>query len=66
MSKIEQSSNKVSLLDSYDKILSKIMPERVIKIYSAYLKQAAEMANERKKYKYLIKKLEKLDNLSKK
>ena len=34
MSKIEQSSNKVSLLDSYDKILRKTMPERVIKIYS--------------------------------
>lgn len=60
MSKIEQSSNKVSLLDAYDKILRKIMPERVIKIYSAYLKQAAEMANERKKYKYLMPYLKKI------
>ena len=60
MSKIEESSNKVSLLDSYDKILRKIMPERVIKIYSAYLKQAAEMANERKKYKYLMPYLKKI------
>ena len=60
MSKIEQSSNKVGLLDSYDKILRKTMPERVIKIYSAYLKQAAEMANERKKYKYLMPYLKKI------
>lgn len=60
MSKIEQSSNKVSLLEAYDKILRKTMPERVIKIYSAYLKQAAEMANERKKYKYLMPYLKKI------
>lgn len=60
MSKIEQSSNKVSLLDSYDKVLRKIMPERVIKIYSAYLKQAAVMANERKKYKSLMPYLKKI------
>ena len=60
MNKIEQSSNKVSLLDSYDKVLRKIMPERVIKIYSAYLKQTAELANERKKYKYLMSYLKKI------
>ena len=60
MSKIEHSSNKVSLLEAYDKILRKTMPERVIKIYSAYLKQAAEMANERKKYKYLMPYLKKI------
>ncbi|MGN1192049.1 MAG: SWIM zinc finger family protein [Dorea sp.] len=60
MSKIEQSSNKVSLLEAYDKILRKTMPERVIKIYSAYLKQAAEMANERKKYKDLMPYLKKI------
>ena len=60
MSKIEQSSNKVSLLDSYDKILRKTMPERVIKIYSDYLKQAVEIANERKKYKYLMPYLKKI------
>ena len=60
MGKIEQSSNKVGLLDSYEKILRKTMPDRVIKIYSAYLKQAAEMANERKKYKYLMPYLKKI------
>ena len=42
MNKIEQSSNKVGLLDSYDKTLRKTAPERVIRIYSAYLKQAVE------------------------
>jgi len=60
MNKIEQSSNKVGLLDSYDKTLRKTAPERVIKIYSAYLKQAAEMANERKKYKHLMPYLKKI------
>ena len=71
MTKIEHSSNKVGLLDSYDKTLRKVMPERVIKIYSAYLKQAAEMANERKKYKYLMPYLKKIsiceggDNIAK-
>lgn len=57
---IEQSSNRVSLLDSYDKILRKTMAERVIQIYSDYLKQVAEMANERKKYKYLMPYLKKI------
>lgn len=33
---------------------------QLIKIYSAYLKQAAEMANERKKYKYLMPYLKKI------
>lgn len=60
MTKIEHSSNKVGLLDSYDKTLRKTLPERVIKIYSTYLKQAAEMANERKKYKYLMPYLKKI------
>ena len=60
MRKIEQSSNKVGLLDSYEKILRKTVPERVIKIYSAYLNQAAEMANERKKYKHLMPYLKKI------
>ena len=60
MSKIEQSSNKVGLLDSYEKVLRKSMPERVIKIYSVYLRKAAEMANERKKYKYLMPYLKKI------
>ncbi len=60
MRKIEQSSNKVGLLDSYDKTLRKTMPERVIKIYSVYLNQAAEMANERKKYKHLMPYLKKI------
>lgn len=64
MSKIEQSSNKVGLLDSYEKVLRKSMPDRVIKIYSVYLRKAAEMANERRKYKYLmlyLKKISKCD-----
>ena len=60
MSKIEQSSNKVSLLDSYDRGLRKTMPERVIKIYSDYVKQAAEMANDRNKYKSLMPYLKKI------
>ncbi len=60
ISKIEHSSNKVGLLESYDKFLCKTMPDRVIKIYSAYLKQAAEMANERKKFKYLMPYLKKI------
>ena len=60
MTKIEQSSNKVGLLDSYEKILSRTMPERVIKFYSAYLKKAAETANDRKRYKYLMPYLKKI------
>ena len=54
MGKIEESYNKVHLLDEYEKVLSGKMPERVIKIYSDYLKQAAEMANDRKNYHNLM------------
>lgn len=60
MNKIDQSSNKVGLLDLYEKVLRRNMPERVIKIYSVYLKHAAETANDRKKYKYLIPYLKKI------
>lgn len=60
MSKIEQSSNKIGLLDSYEKVLRKSMPERVIKIYAVYLKNVAVMANDRKKYKYLMPYLKKI------
>ena len=42
------------------KILRKAVPERVIKIYSTYLEKAAEMANERKKYKHLMPYLKKI------
>ena len=54
MGKIEESYNKVYLLDEYEKVLRSKMPERVIRIYSDYLKQAAEMANDRKKYHNLM------------
>lgn len=60
MNRIEMSSDKVGLLDVYEKVLRKKMPERVIKIYSEYLKNVAEMANERKKYQYLMSYLKKI------
>ncbi len=54
MRKIEESYDKVHLLNEYEKVLRSKMPERVIKIYSDYLKQAAELANDRKKYHNLM------------
>ena len=60
MKKIEDSYNKVSLLNTYEKTFRKNMPERVIKIYVDYLKDAAEMANERKKYQNLMPYLKKI------
>ncbi len=60
MEKIETSFNKVSLLDDHEKILRKRFPERVIKIYSDYLKHEAERANDRKKYERLMPYLKKI------
>ena len=60
MEKIENSVNKVSLLDDHGRILRKRFPERIIKIYSDYLKREAEMANDRKKYKRLMPYLKKI------
>ena len=60
MTKIEESSSKVSLMDLYEKTLRKRMPDRVIKIYSVYLQKVAEMADDRKKYKYLMSYLKKI------
>ena len=36
--------NRVRLLDAHEKVLRKQMPDRVIRIYSAYLEQAVDMA----------------------
>ena len=47
MDKIENSTDRVRLLDSHKKVLRKQMPDRVIRIYSAYLEQAVDMANDR-------------------
>ncbi len=64
MNKIENSYSKVRLLDEYERILCKQMPDRVIKIYSEYLDDAAESANERKKYKALMPYLKKISKCS--
>lgn len=60
MSKIESSFDKVRLLDVHEKMLRKKYPDRVIKIYKDYLKQVAEMANQREKYKELMVYLKKI------
>lgn len=60
MDKIEQSFNKTGQLDLYEKVLREKMPERVIRIYTDYLWEAAERANDRKKYQYLMSYLKKI------
>lgn len=60
LSKIENSFDKVRLLDVHEKVLRKNYPDRVIKIYKDYLKQAAEMANQREKYRGLMVYLKKI------
>lgn len=60
MSKIEQSSRTVALLDKYERYLRKSNPERVIKIYVNYLSEAVECANDRNKYKHLMPYLKKI------
>lgn len=63
MDKIEQSFNKTGQLDLYEKVLREKMPERVIRIYTDYLWEAAERANDRKKYQYLMSYLKKFPNV---
>ena len=60
MTKIENSSDRVRLLDAHEKVLRKQMPDRVIRIYSAYLEHAVDMANDRNKYKGLMIYLKKI------
>lgn len=60
MLKIENSFDKVRLLDVHEKVLCKKYPDRVIKIYKDYLKQAAEIANQREKYRGLMVYLKKI------
>lgn len=43
-------------------MLRKRMPDRVIRIYSAYLEQAVDMANDRNKYKGLVVYLKKISS----
>lgn len=64
MSKIENSFDKVRLLDVHEKALRKKYPDRVIKIYKDYLKQTAEVANQREKYKGLIVYLKRISKCS--
>lgn len=54
--------NRVRLLDAHEKVLRKQMPDRVIRIYSAYLEQAVDMANDRNKYKGLMVYLKKISS----
>ena len=60
MTKIENSSDSVRLLDVHEKQLRKKMPSRVITVYSDYLKKAADLANDRNKYKSLMIYLKKI------
>ena len=62
MDKIENSTHRVKLLDAHEKVLRKQMPDRVIRIYSAYLEQAVDMANDRNKYKGLMVYLKKISS----
>ena len=60
MTKIENSSDRVRLLDAHEKVLRKQMPDRVIRIYSDYLERSVDMANDRNKYKGLMVYLKKI------
>ena len=60
MSRIENSSNRVNLLDKHERILRKKTPDRVIKIYAEYIEKAADLANDRNKYKGLMVYLKKI------
>lgn len=62
MDKIENSTERIRLLDTHEKVLRKRMPDRVIRIYSAYLEQAVDMANDRNKYKGLVVYLKKISS----
>ena len=60
MTRIENSSSKVNLLDKHERILRKKTPDRVIKIYVEYLEKAVDLANDRNKYKGLMVYLKKI------
>lgn len=60
MTKIENNFDGVRLLDEHEKVLRKQMPDRVIKVYSDYLVKAADVANDRNKYKSLMVYLKKI------
>lgn len=60
MSKIEKSSNRVDLLNIYEKSLRKRMPKQVIEIYESYIIEEAERAYDRKGYSRLMPYLKKI------
>ena len=60
MRKIEKSSNRVDLLDIYEKSLRKRMPKQVIEIYESYIMEEAERAYDRKGYSRLMQYLKKI------
>lgn len=60
ISKIEKSSNRVDLVDIYEKSLRKRMPKQVIEIYESYIIEEAERAYDRKGYSRLMPYLKKI------
>lgn len=59
MDLIEQ-KNDIFLLEHYEKVLKKEVPERVIALYKKYLIRMADIASDRKKYRHLMPYLKKI------
>lgn len=59
------SSGSLHVLDSYERYLKELYPDKLLQSYSTLLDKAAEWANDRKGYQALIPYLEKLCNYPK-
>lgn len=58
-----QKNQSVHVLDQYEKVLKKYLPNEIRDMYVQYVKKESTRTSDRKSYKYLISYLKRLQNI---